>query len=95
MPTECYAPENDSWVDMHGNTCSQVVAAEPASYTVVGTVWSDFTCASGMTCECDPGAPPGLTSCMVVGGAAAAGTSRQVSATFDYPAQRLVELRFE
>jgi hypothetical protein len=93
MPSECYGPGNDSWVRMH-DTCGRLVRAEASSYRIVATAWSDFACDdSAPVCECTPSASG---SCAWPSYAAlVTGSSRQVTAKLDYPAEKLVELRFE
>jgi hypothetical protein len=96
MPSECYAPGNESWVSMH-DSCPRLVRAEAASYGIVGTVWSDFVCDdSGVLCECTPSASgscvwgrSGSVAPLV------AGLSRQVTARLEYPRAKLVELQFD
>jgi hypothetical protein len=92
MPDECYAPGNESWLSQH-DTCPRLVQAEAASYGVVGTAWSDFLCNEGEAlCDCTESASG---SCVSPHAGTVTGSSRQVSATLDYPGARLVELRFE
>jgi hypothetical protein len=86
MPQACNAS------GVQTNTCNKLMQAEPAPYTFLGTVWSDFECREGANCPCTA---VGEGACLLAGDSVATGTRRAVTQVLGYPMQKLVTLRFE